>query len=71
MRIRECVVRVLAVLIAAPGALLAQSPAPDPARVGVINMNLAVSETAEGKKGLAEIQASATAISNKGYKIGG
>jgi len=47
MRIRECVVRVLAVLIAAPGALLAQSPAPDPARVGVINMNLAVSETAE------------------------
>ena len=56
MRIRECVVRVLAVLIAAPGALLAQSPAPDPARVGVINMNLAVSETAEGKKGLAEIQ---------------
>jgi outer membrane protein len=56
MRIRECVVTVLAGLIAAPVALRAQSAAPDPFKVGVLNMNVAVSETAEGKKGLQEIQ---------------
>jgi outer membrane protein len=56
MRIRECVVTVLAGLVAAPAGLLAQSPAPDPFKVGVLNMNVAVSATAEGKKGLQEIQ---------------
>jgi outer membrane protein len=56
MRIRECVVTVLTGLLAAPLGLLAQSASPDPFKVGVINMNVAVSETGEGKKGLQEIQ---------------
>ncbi len=56
MRIREWVVTVLTGLLAAPLGLLAQSASPDPFKVGVINMNVAVSETAEGKKGLQEIQ---------------
>jgi outer membrane protein len=57
MKSRECVLTVFAVLVAAPGTLVAQKPAPDPAKVGILNMNVAVSETAEGKKSLQEIQA--------------
>lgn len=56
MRIRECVLTILAGVVSAPALLVAQSPAPDPIKVGVLNMNVAVSATAEGKKGLQEIQ---------------
>ncbi len=54
MRNLERLVTVLLVFMAVPGALLAQ--ASDPSKVGVINMNVAVSETGEGKKGLQDIQ---------------
>ncbi len=56
MKSGNCVLAVLAGLLAAPAVLLAQSPAPDGMKVGVLNMNVAVSETGEGKKGLQEIQ---------------
>jgi outer membrane protein len=56
MKSRDCVLTVLAGFVAAPVMLLAQSPAPEGIKVGVLNMNVAVSETAEGKKGLQEIQ---------------
>src|SRR5437879_875971 len=56
MKSRNCVFAVLAGLLAAPAVLLAQSPAPEGMKVGVLNMNVAVSETGEGRKGLQEIQ---------------
>jgi len=56
MKSRNYVLAVLAGLLAAPAVLLAQSPAPEGIKVGVLNMNVAVSETVEGKKGLQEIQ---------------
>src|SRR5713226_526944 len=56
MKSRDWILTVLAGFVAAPVVLLAQSPAPEGIKVGVLNMNVAVSETAEGKKGLQEIQ---------------
>jgi outer membrane protein len=56
MKNRLTVLTSLVALLAAPCVLPAQSPAPTPAKIGVINIQAAIGESAEGKKAMADLQ---------------